>query len=263
MASRPIFQLMTGKEQAAFLTSESYALWAPQCLQNLNSQGPVPCSQISSRMRSLLARSRLIRHRLKTSPSLPWAIIADLRNNASQVSCLIKLCSTQDSLASKKHLHALLQQGGARSQCLFWSLINLAPKTPPAIEVLSSNGTLTVIPAELRSIMKEFISVKFNTSFSPVDITWELVGAATLDPPVRSLSREASDNLVSPFTMSMLASALCTLDCFKSEGLDQVTNAMIRNTGQVAREMMLSMFNNVLVGVSPRIAGRRGTWYLS
>ena len=48
--------------------------------------------------------------------------------------------------------------------------------------------------------------------------------------------------------MAELASTLSTLDCSKSEGLDQVNNAMLRNTGPVAREMMLSMFNNVLVG---------------
>ena len=199
-------------------------------------------------MGSLLARSRLIRRRLKTRPTLPRDTVADLRNNASHVSRLIKLRSTQESLASKKRLHALLRQGGARSQRLFWSLINLLPRAPPVIEALSSSGTLTVILAELKSITEDFISVKFNTSFSPDDITWKPVGDATLDPPVRTLSPDASDNLVRPFTMAELASTLSTLDCSKSEGLDKVTNAMLRNTGQVAREMLLTMFNNVLVG---------------
>ena len=90
--------------------------------------------------------------------------------------------------------------------------------------------------------------VKYNTPISPDDITWEPVGANTLDPPASALSQEASDILVWPFRLSELESTLLTLDCSKAEGMDQVTNSMLQNTGPVAREMLLTMFNNVLVG---------------
>ena len=53
VVSRPVFQLMTGKEQAALLTLELRSVGSS--VSAGLGQGPVPFSRLSSRMRSLLA----------------------------------------------------------------------------------------------------------------------------------------------------------------------------------------------------------------
>ena len=50
-----------------------------------------------------------------------------------------------------------------------------------------------------------------------------------------------------PISPAELSVAIAQLDVDKAEGLDGVTNSMIKNTGLVARDSLLAMFNNILV----------------
>ena len=51
-----------------------------------------------------------------------------------------------------------------------------------------------------------------------------------------------------PISMNELKENINGLNSGKAEGLDEITNQMIKNTGAIARGMLLSLFNNVMTG---------------
>ena len=51
-----------------------------------------------------------------------------------------------------------------------------------------------------------------------------------------------------PISAKELGATLDKLNVTKVEGEDGLTNAMLRNTGTVAREVILEFLNNVVIG---------------
>ena len=66
--------------------------------------------------------------------------------------------------------------------------------------------------------------------------------------PEAVLSYLTANDLMKPVTLSELNRNIDNLDSSKAEGLDGVTNGMLKNTGPVARKQLLEMFNNVMSG---------------
>ena len=66
--------------------------------------------------------------------------------------------------------------------------------------------------------------------------------------PEAVLSYLTANDLMKPVTLSKLNRNIDTLDSSKAEGLDGVTNGMLKNTGPVACKLLLEMFNNVMSG---------------
>ena len=58
----------------------------------------------------------------------------------------------------------------------------------------------------------------------------------------------SAGDLMKSVTLLELNRNIDSLDSSKAEGLDRVTNGMLKNTGPVAHTLLLEMFNNVMSG---------------
>ena len=65
------------------------------------------------------------------------------------------------------------------------------------------------------------------------------------------ISQEASDDMMRPISLEELNKNIKELDASKAEGLDGVTNDMLSHAGPLARQFLVQMFNNVIVGGKP------------
>ena len=67
------------------------------------------------------------------------------------------------------------------------------------------------------------------------------------------LSKEEADKLVEAITQEEVDRAICQLNCHKAEGMDQLTNEMLKSAGPQARKLIMRLFNNVLeTGRNPK-----------
>ena len=96
-------------------------------------------------------------------------------------------------------------------------------------------------------IVEKFLETKFLTSYDKDEISWKEPALAKLGEPSVKMSDETAENIMNPITMEELCINIDELDTSKAEGMDNVTNAMLKNTGPVAREKLLEMYNNVMI----------------
>ena len=158
-----------------------------------------------------------------------------------------------ESLRLKRKVKTLLAQKGPKAQKLFWALTNSWPHKPSGIESLESNGLLSTDPHSMALLVESAFETKFNTSYDPCDISWTHPDPSVLGVPATVLGETARSLLMDPISSAELSAAISQLDVAKAEGLDNITNSMLKHTGPVARASLLAMYNNkVLVsGLSP------------
>ena len=98
-------------------------------------------------------------------------------------------------------------------------------------------------------LVEAAFEAKFNTSYNLGDISWVPPDPSVLGVPSTVLGDDAHALLMKPAELSV---TIAQLDVDGAEGLDGVTNSMIKNAGPVSCDSLLAMFNNVLVsGVRP------------
>ena len=64
--------------------------------------------------------------------------------------------------------------------------------------------------------------------------------------PKLVLSKEEANRLVEAITQEEVDRAIRQLNCHKAEGMDQLTNEMLKSAGPQARKLIMRLFNNVL-----------------
>ena len=62
------------------------------------------------------------------------------------------------------------------------------------------------------------------------------------------MSDLTAEDMMRLITMQELDENIAGLLLGKAEGLDGITNKMLKNTGPVARGLLLELFNNVIMG---------------
>ena len=91
------------------------------------------------------------------------------------------------------------------------------------------------------------LETKFLTSYDKEEISWKEPDLAKLGEPHIKMSEETAENLMNPITMEDLRLNIDDLHTSKAEGMDNVTNAMLKNTGPIARGKLFEMYNNVMI----------------
>ena len=95
--------------------------------------------------------------------------------------------------------------------------------------------------------IENFLKTKFNASENPIDID-DQINDSVLGQPSVKLSSHTARKVIKRITLNELNGALDKLDVTKVEGEDEITTAMIKNTGELARQSILTFLNNVLIG---------------
>ena len=102
--------------------------------------------------------------------------------------------------------------------------------------------------ASKNKVIEAFFETKFETTYLKEEIARNCTDEEFLGVPETVLSNPTANDLMKPVTLSELNRNIDNLDSSKAEGLDGVTNGMLKNTGPVARKQLLEMFNNVMSG---------------
>ena len=108
---------------------------------------------------------------------------------------------------------------GRKASQLLWNLLNHKPKKHAFIEALKSPAGLTTDHNEMNVIIEEFFEKKFNTSFITEEVIWE----------AELFTDETSEQIMRPITLNELSKNIGELKSDKAEGLDGVTNDMLKN----------------------------------
>ena len=118
------------------------------------------------------------------------------------------------------------------------------------IEALESNGQLSTDPHSMALLVEAAFETKFNTSYNPSDVSWIPPNPSVLGVPATVLGDTARSLLMDPISSEELSNAISQLDITKAEGLDNITNSMLKNTGPVGRASLLAVY--VLIsGLTP------------
>lgn len=81
----------------------------------------------------------------------------------------------------------------------------------------------------MNTAIENFFEVKFNTSFNPKDVIRETIDESNIGIPTARFTQETSDHMMRCLTIEELNSNINDLNVVKAEGLDGVTNNMIRH----------------------------------
>ena len=201
-----------------------------------------------SKMKKLLKQSKTIRKKIKQRIVQLQSSTLRLRTESKQILELIRVQTFTENLHSQNRIKALLASKGVKAQKLFWNLVNRKPKKKKTFEALETSDGLTSNRDMMNKEIESFFEVKFNTSFNPADIKRESVNLEELGTPARVFSTENSDNMMRPLTMEELVININELNTSKAEGPDGITNSMLKHTGVRARNHLLEMLNNVIIG---------------
>ena len=202
----------------------------------------------SAKLRKMQKRSKVIRKQLKYRIPQPKATTQRLRTESKQIIELIRIQVHTENLQSRNRVKTLLSQKGVRAQKLFWNLVNRKPKKKNTLEALELQAGLTSDQDQMNAGIESFFEIKFNTSFNPDDIQKNPVNLDEIGIPEKKFSQEAADEMMRPITLDELNQNIKELNIDKAEGLDGVTNNMLKHSGTSARNHLLMMFNNVIVG---------------
>ena len=108
------------------------------------------------------------------------------------------------------------------------------PFKSSGIEALESGSVLSTDPHFMALLVKAEFEAKFNALYDPGDFSWAPPDPSVLGVPTTVLRDDARALLMDPISSPELSAAITQLDVDKAEGLDGVTNSMIKNTGLVA-----------------------------
>ena len=156
-------------------------------------------------------------------------------------------------LRRKYRIRNLIAAKGKEGSRIFWNCISNKKKTSAFIDVLSDGGKLIFDPSKKAKVIENFFKTKFNTTDDPRHFNEELFSEETLGTPTKKLSDQESRKIVKEISIEELDDALDSLNARKAEGLDNITNNMLKNTSFETRQLILELFNDVLLsGVNPR-----------
>ena len=161
---------------------------------------------------------------------------------------LIRVQSYTDSLNAKRRIKQILMNKGRKASQLFWNLVNRKPKKHAFIKALESPEGLTTDHNGMNAIIEEFFEKKFNTSFTTEEVIWEVVDLDSIGKPGKLFTDDTSEQIMRPTTLDELNKNIGELKSDKAEGMDGVTNDMLKNTDQESRLKIIEMFNNIIVG---------------
>ena len=149
----------------------------------------------------------------------------------------------------KLKLRRQMADKGAESSRLFWKFVSTKTKGKISIDALETDQGLSFDPSEKASEIEKFFKEKFKASETIAnDLSSASISDDSLGKPEIRLSSATSRKVMRPITAKELGATLDKLDVTKAEGEDGLTNAMLRNTGKVAREVILDFLNNVMAG---------------
>ena len=245
MSSKLKFNELTGIEQSNYLTEELCK--AGRSVITSTSATRRKKQKQSKKMSQLLQASKKTRKLLKTHKNKTDQEFSHLKERAKRETESIRAQFYKEAFNTKRRMRELLNTKGTKAQKLFWQLTNPKPKKSSAIEALESDGKITTTPAEMNVIVEKFLETKFLTSYDKEEIAWENPDLSKLGEPDVIMSEETAENIMNPITMEELSVNINDLDTSKAEGMDNVTNAMLKNTGPAAREKLLEMYNNIMI----------------
>ena len=133
----------------------------------------------------------------------------------------------------------------------FWIiLIQVFCILSPPINIvdLIQDGVIKTGLKEKNEIFENFIETKFNTTYDKEEIVLEINDVENLGVLDKVFTDHTAHRMVRPITLMELSENINSLVSGKAEGLDGITNDMLKNTGPTARNMLLELFNNVLIG---------------
>ena len=185
----------------------------------------------SAKLRKLQKRSKVISKQLKYWIPQPQSITQRLRTELKQIIELIRIQVHPENLQSRNRVKTLLSQKGVRALKLFWNLDNRKPKKKNTLEKLDLQAGLTSDQDQMNTGIKSFFEIKFNTSFNPEDIQRNAVNLDEIGTPEKKFSQETADEMMRPITLEELNQNLNELNISKAEGLDGVTNSMLKHSG--------------------------------
>ena len=245
MSSKLNFNELTGIEQSNYLTEQLCK--AGRSVIPSTSTTRRKKQKQSKKMSQLLQASKKTRKLLKTHKNKTDQEFSHLKERAKRETESIRAQFYKEAFNTKRRMRELLNTKGTKAQKLFWQLTNPKPKKSSAIEALESDGKITTTPAEMNVIVEKFLETKFLTSYDKEEIAWENPDLSKLGEPDVIMSEETAENIMNPITMEELSVNINDLDTSKAEGMDNVTNAMLKNTGPAAREKLLEMYNNIMI----------------
>ena len=106
--------------------------------------------------------------------------------------------------------------------------------------MLTANGAKT-------TSVEEFLEKKFKTTYEKHEITLEPSLSPNLVTPDRVFTNDTAREMMLPISFKELEDNIKDLKSGKAEGIDGITNKMIKYTGLLARKLILEMFNNVKI----------------
>ena len=206
----------------------------------------------SKALRVLSRANRLARRQLRTAAAkkISGAELEELRVKARTARLDQFRQEAEDRFKRKSRLRQAIQKGGAAGAKLFWELIRGHRKSSSGIDALEGEDGLTFTPLGKKDIIEKFFKEKFKTEEQPVEVKEE--EGTSIGKPDRSLTEEQAEAIVKRVEVKELEKAIRELQPDKAEGLDQLTNKMLKNATTTAKDMILMLFNNVLVaGINP------------
>ena len=239
------FDGMTSVEQANYLTTEFCK--AGTSVIPTTTPNQAKKARQSAKLLKLLAKSKSARRSLKIYPDKTDQEFTELKLRAKSASVKAKTQYYKESFNTKRKVKLLLNKKGPKAQKLFWELTNPKPRKSSGIEALESNGILTTNPAEMNELVETFFETKFKTVLNKEEIEWSLPDMSKLGEHEKRMDEITAEALMEPITLTELSVTLDKLDTSKAEGMDGITNEMLRNTGPVARQKLLEMLNNTMI----------------
>ena len=147
----------------------------------------------------------------------------------------------------KLHQRLKLAKKGATNSRFFWRFVSNKQQSNSHIDALETNQGLAFAADKKTEEIENFLKTKFNASENPIDID-DQINDSVLGQPSVKLSSHTARKVIKRITLNELNGALDKLDVTKVEGEDEITTAMIKNTGELARQSILTFLNNVLIG---------------
>ena len=156
------------------------------------------------------------------------------------------------NLKKKYRICNIITTKGLEGSRLFWKCVNGNKKSSTGIEALDSGKGLVFDAQGKAEIIVEHIKEKYGTSDKTEDDVKDPPKDENLGTLKKVQSEEESISVVKDIRMKELNWVLGTIDEQLAEGLDGVTNGMLKHTGPTARKLILELLNDVLLsGINP------------
>ena len=133
------------------------------------------------------------------------------------------------------HQRLKLAKKGATNSRFLRRFVSNKQKSNSHIDALETNQGLAFAADKKTEEIENFLKTKFNASENPIDID-DQINDSVLGQPSVKLSSHTARKVIKRITLNELNGALDKLDVTKVEGEDEITTAMIKNTGELARQ---------------------------